>query len=172
MKRQKPLQRKTPLKRKGYVRKKKRTMNQARPKITWANPDSFRMITQPPCPAHIRNSKVPGQHELWMKELDAWKEEQTEKGFIPFASETEAERYLELRAREKNGEILDLDYQVGYELHRLDGKRATTYYLDFQYREKGKLVVEDRKGGIRTEAYKIKRSLFEGEYPGIEFKET
>ena len=47
--------------------------------------------------------------------------------------------------------------------------RAITYIADFQYQENGKTIVEDFKG-IETEAFKIKRKLFEKRYPDKELR--
>lgn len=95
---------------------------------------------------------------------------------IKFDSKKEYQRYCALRLLEKSGKIHALQRQVKYELipaHRKhDGKleRACSYVADFQYEERGKLVVEDTKG-YRTEVYKIKRKLMLDRY-GIEIRET
>lgn len=100
---------------------------------------------------------------------------------IVFDSKHEAERYVVLRAMEKNKEITNLSLQVPFvlipeqreeskEIYR-SGKnkgqlkpgrlleRPLTYIADFVYTDKnGNVVVEDAKG-MRTKEYIIKRKL-------------
>ena len=95
---------------------------------------------------------------------------------ITFDSKAEGERFLELKSREKHGEIENLRLQVPFELIPTQrepdsigvrggikkGKvihKAITYVADFVYTEDGEEIVEDCKG-MRTEVYKIKRKLF------------
>ncbi len=99
---------------------------------------------------------------------------------ITFDSRKEARRYKELSLLEKVGTISDLQMQVKYllipaqrehseEMYTKGNKkgkykpgklleRECAYYADFQYKEDGKIIVEDVKG-VRTEVYKIKKKL-------------
>lgn len=98
-----------------------------------------------------------------------------------FDSQKEANRYYELRLLERAGVISDLQTQVKFELipaqyetfERIgkNGKplkagrklleSGVSYYADFVYKENGKLIVEDTKGGkaTKTDKYIIKRKL-------------
>lgn len=98
-----------------------------------------------------------------------------------FDSQKEAQRYDQLAARLRAGEIRDLRLQQTFTLQEAyvsssgDTVRAITYKADFTYEErpafwrgyeeqcpddKWNLVVEDVKGA-RTETYKIKKKLME-----------
>ena len=96
--------------------------------------------------------------------------------FHGFDSIKEAKRYSELCLLQKAGKISGLDRQVRFELipaQYEDGKcvfRATNYYADFTYWEKGKFVVEDVKG-VKTPEYKIKAKLMFRNYH-IRIRET
>lgn len=83
---------------------------------------------------------------------------------ITFASAKEASRYGELKLLEKAGEIRGLQLQPRFPM-QVNGQHITTYVADFQYQERqGQLdTVEDVKG-VQTEAFKIKRKLFEALY--------
>lgn len=99
-----------------------------------------------------------------------------EAGGIVFDSKKEYIRWNELRIMEKAGAISNLRRQVEFELIPTQrepdriGKRGgihkgcviekqCVYISDFVYEVKGSTVVEDVKGGKRTEAYIIKRKL-------------
>jgi hypothetical protein len=94
---------------------------------------------------------------------------------IKFASKSEGERYLELKAMEAEGDIKDLVLQPKFilqESFRKNGElfRAIHYVADFQYTTVfGHLVIEDVKGymGYTTPEFKIKRKLFEARYPEL-----
>lgn len=93
---------------------------------------------------------------------------------ITFDSNGEANRYCELKLLQRAGEISDLKLQPKYILQESFKKgkkthRAITYIADFQYQENGKTIVEDFKG-FETEAFKIKRKLFEKRYPDKELR--
>ena len=87
---------------------------------------------------------------------------------IKFDSKKEMERYRNLKILENNGYILDLELQKRFLLLEgyinAEGKkiRPIYYIADFYYYDcvDKKWVVEDVKG-IRTEAYKLKKKLFE-----------
>jgi hypothetical protein len=94
---------------------------------------------------------------------------------ITFDSRKEADRYLTLKAMEKEGSIRDLRRQVRYELvpaFDVAGRhyRPVFYVADFVYVEDGKEVVEDVKG-MRTDVYRLKSKLFARRY-GVSVKET
>ncbi len=95
---------------------------------------------------------------------------------IRFDSKKEANRFIALKNREQAGEIANLSLQKTYVLldgFTLNGKkiRPITYKADFVYFDKikNKLIIEDTKG-FRTEAYKIKKKMFESRY-GLEITE-
>ena len=109
-----------------------------------------------------------------------YKNRKTEIFGIKFDSKKEAERYIHLKAKEKNGEITGLKRQVRYELipsQRIDGKvveRKCDYVADFVYFDelKKETVVEDVKSkATRTSTYIIKRKLMLQKY-GIRIKEV
>jgi hypothetical protein len=90
-----------------------------------------------------------------------------------FASTKEARRYVELQARERAGQIENLQCQPVYYLW-VDGHPIARYTADFRYldRRTGAWVIEDVKGGqaTRTEAYRLRKTLVEAHY-GIEIQE-
>lgn len=95
----------------------------------------------------------------------------------PFDSKKEGRRYEELKALEKQGLIKDLELQKSYELQpkfKKNGKsfRNISYVADFTYYnvETNKTVVEDVKG-FKTDVYKIKKKMFEYQYPDLELRE-
>jgi hypothetical protein len=80
-----------------------------------------------------------------------------------FPSKREADRYRVLDVWQTTGEISDLRLQVRFPLVA-HGADIGTYVADFAYRTSaGALVVEDAKG-VRTEAYRLKKKLFEAQY--------
>ena len=85
---------------------------------------------------------------------------------ITFDSKKEAARYVELKVMEKAGEITHLELQPKFQLQAKykngDGKRVreVSYIADFQYKQDGKVIVEDVKG-VKTEVYKLKKKMFE-----------
>lgn len=92
----------------------------------------------------------------------------TDKDGNRYDSKKEYNRYIELLILQKGGFIKDLQRQVPFELipKQTDEKgktieRAVKYYADFVYIDTftGEKVVEDVKGYIITDAYKIKRKL-------------
>lgn len=91
-----------------------------------------------------------------------------------FDSIAESKRYKELKLLEQVGEISELELQPRFLLQegfKKNGKtfRKIEYIADFQYIENGRLVIEDVKGK-ETEVFKLKRKLFEHEYPDYELK--
>ena len=94
---------------------------------------------------------------------------------ITFDSRAEADRYCLLHLWEQMGKISNLKLQPRYELQPAFKKnghsiRKIEYVADFEYEKDGKIIIEDVKG-IKTEAYKLKKKLFEYEYPDREIKE-
>lgn len=89
-----------------------------------------------------------------------------------FDSKREYRRWCELVLLEKAGQISQLRRQVVFELiPKQDGERACKYVADFVYCDQtGNTVVEDCKG-LRTDAYRIKRKLFQWRYD-MKIKET
>lgn len=98
---------------------------------------------------------------------------------ITFDSKREAHRYSELKMLKKAGRIIDLELQPAFVLvpEYTNGAgqkiRAMVYKADFQYfdLEKKKTIVEDVKG-VRTEAYKLKKKLFEDRYSPLTITEV
>lgn len=79
---------------------------------------------------------------------------------IRFDSKKEAARYAELKLLEQAGAITKLELQPAFAL-RVNGHDCGKYVGDFSYREGGRMVVEDVKGGnaTKTPLYKLKRKL-------------
>lgn len=74
-----------------------------------------------------------------------------------FDSKREARHYVELRLRQRAGEISELEVHVAYRLE-VNGSLIGYYYADFVFKEKSKLVVADSKGS-RTPVYQLKKKL-------------
>lgn len=97
---------------------------------------------------------------------------------IMFDSIKEKNRYIELKWLEKAHEIKELELQKKFELQpsytNNSGKkiRPITYIADFFYYDikKQRYIVEDTKG-FRTEVYKLKKKMFEYQYPNLEITE-
>ena len=94
-----------------------------------------------------------------------------------FDSKLENKRYHQLKLLEKAGEIKNLQLQTRFVLqpkYIKSGKtiRAIEYVADFTYYDirKKKMIVEDTKG-MKTEIYKLKKKIFEYQYPELEIKE-
>lgn len=86
-----------------------------------------------------------------------------------FGSKGEHARYCELKLMQLGRRITELRVHTRFPLD-VNGRRIGTYEDDFDYRENGKLVVEDTKG-VATPDYKLKRELFRALYPDAEFRE-
>ena len=95
-----------------------------------------------------------------------------------FDSIKEKNYYIKLKLLEKAGKIKELELQKEFELqpsYKLNNKtiRKITYRADFTYKtaDDDRLHVIDVKGSkkIITEAFKIKKKLFEYKY-GIEIE--
>ena len=89
-----------------------------------------------------------------------------------FHSQGEADRWIELLALKRAGEITQLKPQRVFLLHGPEGSVIGRYYADFTYRVKatGELIVEDFKG-YATRLFKWKKKHFEDEY-GIKITEV
>jgi hypothetical protein len=89
-----------------------------------------------------------------------------------FDSQKEAARYVQLRYREKAGEITDLELQREFELI-VNGEKVASYVSDFSYQESGELVVEDVKSAItrKLPTYRLKKKLMKSIH-GITIKEV
>lgn len=101
--------------------------------------------------------------------------QKTEVDNITFDSKKEAKRYTELKLLQRAGIISNLKLQPRYELQPSFKKHDKTYrkieYVgDFEYQMNGETIVEDVKG-FKTEAYKLKKKLFEFKYRDKEIKE-
>lgn len=90
---------------------------------------------------------------------------------VTFDSKAEAQRYIQLKAMEKAGQIVDLRIQVEYELlpaQVVDGSKIKPcfYRCDFEYLDKdGTLVTEDVKSGpTKTAEYRVKAKMFAFRY--------
>ena len=120
-------------------------------KIALANPD----VIVPPEALEALNSK---------KKRSKYGAERCEFDGIKFASKAEMRRYGELRLLELNHAISDLILQPVFQL-----AKRVKYKGDFQYKENGKIVVEDVKG-FDPPTWKIKQKLFLEKYPDIELR--
>ena len=89
------------------------------------------------------------------------KPQRTSDGY--FASKRELSRWNQLKLRQADGQISELQKQVPFVLHGANGDKICKYILDYVYRENGSKIAEDCKG-FKTEAYKLKRKLFIAEY--------
>lgn len=94
-----------------------------------------------------------------------------------FDSQLEYARYRQLKLLERAGEIKNLRLQVKFLLqpkYKKNGKtiKEILYIADFTYYDvrKGKMIIEDTKG-YRTEIYKLKKKIFEYQYPELEIVE-
>mgnify|MGYP003506894038 CR=1 FL=1 len=91
-----------------------------------------------------------------------------------FDSIAEGQRYRELALLERAGKISDLKLQPRFllqESFKKNGKtyRKIEYVADFQYKENGRIIVEDVKG-MQTDVFKLKHKLFEKKYPDLELR--
>lgn len=80
---------------------------------------------------------------------------------VTFDSRGEARRYGELKLMQRAGRIKNLSTHPCFDL-MIKGVLICRYEGDFAYNIPGyeKMVVEDYKGGIITQEYKIKSKLF------------
>lgn len=90
-------------------------------------------------------------------------------GEYKFDSKKEGRRYEELVLKVKAGLITDSIVHPKFELS-INKFKIGTYSADFEYRENGALIVEDVKGWVRTESYRLKRKLMKALH-NIEIRE-
>ncbi len=97
---------------------------------------------------------------------------------IVFASKREAVYYKELKLRKAAGEIIDFELQPKFSLlstFKKNGKtiRGIKYVADFKiiYPDSKKIEIIDCKG-FKTREYKLKKKLFEFQYPHLTIKEV
>ena len=90
----------------------------------------------------------------------------TEVDGIKFMSQSEANRYVDLKKLQSAGVIQNLSLQPRFTLQEgffnvdtLEKERKIEYVADFMYTENNETIVEDVKG-MKTADYKIKRKLF------------
>lgn len=94
---------------------------------------------------------------------------------IEFDSKKEAEYYCMLKILKQAGEIRDFGLQPRYELQPSFEKngekyRAITYIADFVIvNNDGTTEVIDVKG-VETQVFKIKKKMFEYQYPDLSLK--
>lgn len=86
-----------------------------------------------------------------------------------FDSKKEADRYKELKLLLQAGKITELRCQITFPL-TAHGIKICSYRSDFVYKINGKMHVEDVKG-FRTPIYKLKKKLFEANYPWLKIEE-
>ena len=105
--------------------------------------------------------------------------QKTEVNGVVFDSKWEAERFKELSAMEKAGQITNLQRQVkfilldGYVNNKGEKIRPICYLADFQYTDcSGQKIVEDTKSpATKTDVFKIKKKLFEAKFKDYIFIE-
>jgi hypothetical protein len=101
----------------------------------------------------------------------------TEIDGITFSSKRESNYYLELKIRQRAGDIEGFNLQPRYLLQEAftkNGKRyrAIFYVADFEiYHNDGSIEVVDCKGKA-TQVYGIKKKLFEKRYPDLTIREV
>ena len=89
----------------------------------------------------------------------------TEVDGITFDSKAEADRYCELRAAKRAGAIQGFGIQPSFVL-----EASVRYRPDFIVCDRdGHVWVEDVKG-VETQAFKLKRRLWEKQYPWMELR--
>jgi len=95
---------------------------------------------------------------------------------IPFSSQKEALRYIELKRLKQAGIVTEFEMQPKYLLQEAFRKnekliRAIYYVADFRvvYAD-GHEEIEDVKGRFMTEIFKIKWKLWDKRYPDLTLK--
>ena len=94
---------------------------------------------------------------LMKKKLSKYKAIKTEVDGIVFHSKKEASRYQVLKLLQRSGMIEDLTLQPKFNVV-INDQKICSYSADFQYKEKGLIVVEDVKG-MKTPVYNLKKKL-------------
>ena len=88
---------------------------------------------------------------------------------IRFASQFESEIYLELKKRERAGEIVGLFCHVKYNLYGRDGSVVCSHEVDFLCTLPDDTKEVHEAKGAETSLWKLKRKLFEASYPEIPY---
>lgn len=106
--------------------------------------------------------------------MNKYRNKKTQIDMYVFDSIAESKRYKELVLLQRAGKISELQLQPKFllqESFKKNGKtyRKIEYIADFMYEENNKIIVEDVKGK-ETEVFKLKRKLFEKNYPALELK--
>lgn len=114
-----------------------------------------------------------GRNTLTMNRYNKYRNKPTTIDGVRFQSKREASRYLTLKLLQKNGNIKELTLQPRFTLQSKFEKngvkyRAINYVADFQYVQKGKVIVEDTKGFRKERVFLLKQKLFEYAYPDFE----
>jgi len=81
---------------------------------------------------------------------------------IKFRSKKEGNRYLELKALQHTGEVIDFSMQVPFVLTK--GKKKIRYFCDFKVVWKNLHIGYEDVKGHRTELYKLKKELMKDQY--------
>lgn len=90
---------------------------------------------------------------------------------ITFDSKREAERWLVLKAMERDGLIRDLKRQVTVPLV-VNGVLVCRFVADFEYWDvAAERIIHDDSKGFRTKEYRIKAKLYRALY-GVPIRET
>jgi hypothetical protein len=102
-----------------------------------------------------------------------FRNQKTTIGSITFDSKLEEQRYIQLK---NNPAVKDIQVHPVFEVFpatkkKIDGKIVTfqkiSYIADFMvFYHDGRITVEDVKG-VETEAFRLKRKLFEAAYPDL-----
>lgn len=94
------------------------------------------------------------------------------------ASKAEAHRCDQLHLLARAGAIRDLEVQPQFwfvidgRQVKHEGGRRVGYRADFAYREAGRHIVEDVKGGYRDDAWTLRKAIFRALFPDIELREV
>jgi len=111
-----------------------------------------------------------------IKQLTKYSNKKTVIDSITFDSKKEAKYYTDLLARQKKGEVSNIELQPVFILqdkfrHNGKGIRAIEYRADFSFIENGKKIVVDVKG-FKNKIYLLKKKMLLFKYPDINFIET
>lgn len=100
----------------------------------------------------------------------------TEVDGIKFDSKLEADYYCQLKILKRTGEVIDFIRQPKYLLTDTLKKNGETfrkmyYTADFLvlYADEHEEIIDCK--GFRTDSYKLKRKIFENQYPHLTIKE-
>jgi hypothetical protein len=77
----------------------------------------------------------------------------------------------DLQLREKAGDLAEFETQKRFDMHGKDGRKVCSHYVDFLLTDfDGKQEVHEYKSkGTVTTTWKLKKALFEAEYPDIPY---